>query len=284
MFAALAHVVVGHPWRVVGVWIVAALAIILFSPNLSDHTTGNQQDFLPSSFESVTAQNIGESEFPATAGATGTLVVSRRDGGALTPTDQQTALGLATTLQNDNIAGVGAVSAGPQSVSPDDKVVAIQVAFTGQPGEPQVNDAVPAVREAASSALQNTDLTSGLTGNAAILVDSNTAYDDAERIISIATVIVILATLGILFRSPLIAVLPVFVIGVVFLAVRGATAWATQIFDFEVSTTLDAILVVVLFGVGTDYTVFLLFRYREQMRAGADRLDGLAPRRGPSAA
>ena len=275
MFAALAHVVVGHPWRVVGVWIVAALAIILFSPNLSDHTTGNQQDFLPSSFESVTAQNIGDSEFPATAGATGTLVVSRRDGGALTPTDQQTALGLATTLQNDNIAGVGAVSAGPQSVSPDDKVVAIQVAFTGQPGEPQVNDAVPAVREAASSALQNTDLTSGLTGNAAILVDSNTAYDDAERIISIATVIVILATLGILFRSPLIAVLPVFVIGVVFLAVRGATAWATQIFDFEVSTTLDAILVVVLFGVGTDYTVFLLFRYREQVRDGADRLDGL---------
>lgn len=275
MFAALARVVVGHPWRVVGVWIVAALAIILFSPNLSDHTTGNQQDFLPSSFESVTAQNIGDSEFPATAGATGTLVVSRRDGGALTPTDQQTALGLATTLQNDDIAGVGAVSAGPQSVSPDDKVVAIQVAFTGQPGESQVNDAVPAVREAASSALQNTDLTSGLTGNAAILVDSNTAYDDAERIISIATVIVILATLGILFRSPLIAVLPVFVIGVVFLAVRGATAWATQIFDFEVSTTLDAILVVVLFGVGTDYTVFLLFRYREQVRDGADRLDGL---------
>ncbi|GAB92453.1 MMPL family transporter [Gordonia rhizosphera] len=275
MFAVLARVVAAHPWRVVVVWAIAVGAIIVFAPNLSDHTTGNQQDFLPSSFESVDAQNIGNEYFPATAGATGTLVVSRTDGGQLSPADQQTALGLATTLQNDKIPGVTTVTAGPQSVAPDDEVVALQVAFDGQPGDPDVDAAVPAVRDAASSALTNTDLTSGLTGNAAILVDSNNAYNDAERIITIATVIVILTTLGILFRSPLIAVLPVIVIAVVFLTVRGLTAWATQIFDFEVSTTLDAILVVVLFGVGTDYTVFLLFRYREHLRDGEERLDAL---------
>ncbi|MEE4022181.1 MMPL family transporter [Gordonia sp. PKS22-38] len=150
MFAALARVVTSHPSRVVGVWVVAALAVILFAPNLSDHTTGNQQDFLPSSFESVAAQSIGDAEFPATSGATGTLVVSRADGNQLTPADQQTALGLATTLQNDRIAGVTTVSAGQQSIAPDDKVVAIQIAFDGQPGEPQVDDAVPAVRDASS--------------------------------------------------------------------------------------------------------------------------------------
>jgi RND superfamily putative drug exporter len=74
--------------------------------------------------------------------------------------------------------------------------------------------------------------------------------------------------LGLVFRSPIIAILPIIVIGVVFTAVRGVTAMAAGLFDFEVSTTLDAILVVVLFGVGTDYIVFLLFRYREELRQG----------------
>jgi putative drug exporter of the RND superfamily len=268
MFAFIARIVVGHPWRVIAGWLVVAVAIIVFSPDLEDHTSGNNQDFLPTSFESIQAQDLGNEYFPATSGATGTLVVSRTDGAAMSPTDQQAAIGLATTLQNEKIPGVTAVTGSQQSFSPDGKVAALQVAFAGQPGDDIVNDAVPLVRTDATAALEGTDLQAGLTGNAAILVDSNSAYDDAENVITIATVIIILLTLGLVFRSPIIAVLPIVVIGVVFTAVRGVTAFAAELFDFEVSTSLDAILVVVLFGVGTDYIVFLLFRYREELRQG----------------
>lgn len=275
MFAFIARVVVGHPWRVIAGWAVIALLIIVFSPSLGDHTSGNNQDFLPKSFESVKAQELADEYFPASAGATGTLVVSRTDDAPLSPADQQAALGLATTLQNEKIPGVTAVTGSEESFSPDGKLVALQVSFEGQAGDPDADDAVPRVRDDARKALDGTGLRSGLTGNASILVDTDSAYDDAENIITIATVIVIVLTLGLVFRSPIIAVVPIVVIGIVYLAVRGVTAFATDLFDFEVPNTLDAILLVVLFGVGTDYIVFLLFRYREHLRQGANHHDAL---------
>ncbi|WP_037234633.1 MMPL family transporter [Rhodococcus wratislaviensis] len=269
MFAYIARTVVAHPWQVIAAWVVAAIAVILFAPSLDDYTTGNQQTFLPSSFESSEAQAVGNQYFPSLSGATGSLVVVRADDAPLSPTDQQTALNLATSLQNSAILGVVSVQGSPASLSADGKAAALQVVFDGQPGDDRVNDAVPVIRGDAEQQLNGTGLVSGLTGNAAIQVDTTAAYDNADKVITIATVIVILALLGLIFRSPVIAVLPVLVIGVVLSVVTGLTAVLADLFDFQVSTSLQSILVVVLFGVGTDYIVFLLFRYRERLRQQA---------------
>ncbi|MFV9452901.1 MMPL family transporter [Rhodococcus sp. NM-2] len=269
MFAYIARTVVAHPWQVIAAWVVAAIAVILFAPSLDDYTTGNQQTFLPSTFESSEAQAVGNEYFPSLSGATGSLVVVRADAAPLSPADQQTALNLATSLQNSAIPGVVSVQGSPASLSADGKAAALQVVFDGQPGDDQVNDAVPVIRGDAEQQLNGTGLVSGLTGNAAIQVDTTAAYDNADKVITIATVIVILALLGLIFRSPVIAVLPVLVIGVVLSVVTGLTAVLADLFDFQVSTSLQSILVVVLFGVGTDYIVFLLFRYRERLRQQA---------------
>lgn len=269
MFAYIARTVVAHPWQVIAAWVVAAIAVILFAPSLDDYTTGNQQTFLPSSFESSEAQAVGNQYFPSLSGATGSLVVVRADAAPLSPADQQTALNLATSLQNSAIPGVVSVQGSPASLSADGKAAALQVVFDGQPGDDRVNDAVPVIRGDAEQQLNGTGLVSGLTGNAAIQVDTTAAYDNADKVITIATVIVILALLGLIFRSPVIAVLPVLVIGVVLSVVTGLTAVLADLFDFQVSTSLQSILVVVLFGVGTDYIVFLLFRYRERLRQQA---------------
>nr|WP_263600585.1 MMPL family transporter [Oerskovia merdavium] len=275
MFGSIARTVIAHPWRVIGTWIVLAAAVIAFAPSLDDYTTGNQQSFLPSTFESVEAQDAGDENFPAQSGATGSLVVVRDDGAALTTADQGTVAALATTLQSDAIPGVVSVQETPQSLSPDGLTAALSVAFDGQPGDEAVDDAVPALRTASDEALAGSGLTSALTGNAAIQVDTTTAYASAERTITIATVLLIVLLLGLVFRSPLIAVIPIVVIGVVLSVVTGLTALLADLLDFQVSDTLQPILVVVLFGIGTDYIVFVLFRYREHLRRGESHREAL---------
>src|SRR4051812_5150960 len=96
MFAALGRVVTRHPWRVIGVWIVAAFLIIAFSPRLT--ATTDEAAFLPSHYESIQAQTIQERAFPAAAAPAAIIVVERSDGQPLTGADSQRVQTLATTL------------------------------------------------------------------------------------------------------------------------------------------------------------------------------------------
>jgi putative drug exporter of the RND superfamily len=268
VFSALAKSVIAHPWRTIAVWVVVAGLIIALSPKLSSYTTSNQQAFLPSSFESVKAQRVGEKYFPAQAGASGSLVVSRYDGAKLTPEDQQRVKGLVGSLTNDKLTGVSSVKLTPNSLSTNGKVMVAQVLFKGQPGADDVNSGVDAVRSKTEAYLAGSGLKNGLTGNAAISVDTTKAYEHADTIITIATVLLIVLLLGAIFRDPLICIIPIIVIGIVHSVAVGITADLADAFGFEVSNSVAPILVVVLFGVGTDYIVFLLFRYRERLREG----------------
>ena len=275
MFTALARSVVAHPWRTIVVWLILASAAIGLSASLSSVTTSNQQTFLPKSFESVQAQDVGNKYFAAQSGATGSLVVSRQDGGPLTQADQSKVSGLATSLTNDQIPGVLSVKASSSSFSTNGKVAALQIAFKGQPGDSLVNSAVTTVRDKSDAYLAGSGLKNGLTGSAPISVDTTAAYNHADTIITIATVILIVLLLGFIFRSPIIAVLPIIIIGIVLSATNGLTADLAKAFGFQVGNSLASILVVVLFGIGTDYIVFILFRYRERLRHGVPPAEAL---------
>ncbi|HVX19829.1 MAG TPA: MMPL family transporter [Acidimicrobiales bacterium] len=270
MFTKLGRVVVGHPWWVIGAWVVGAVLLVTLSPQLVKYTSNNNSSFLPSSYESVQALQVADKYFPSTAQASGTVVVSADDGGVLSTADQQKVTALAAALTADKITSVESVTTSPLFLSPDKKVQLVQVVFRGAPGTPGPNDAVPVVRNDTNAFLAGSGLNGGLTGSAAISVDSTQAFDSAEVVIAIATVALIVVLLGLVFRSVLIAVLPIVVIGVVHQMAQSLTADLADWFGFVVGPELAPLLVVVMFGVGTDYVVFMMFRHRERMAGGDD--------------
>jgi RND superfamily putative drug exporter len=275
MFAGVARFVVRHPWTVIGAWVAVVVIALVLSPSLVKYTNADQTAFLPKSFQSVQAQKIINTNFPQQAGASGVVVISRTDGQKLTQDDQATVVALAGALTAHDIPGVRDVVFAPQLISPDHKVALIEISFTAPPGNSAVNAAVGTIRDDTNAVLAKTPLKGGLTGDAAIQVDSTNAYDQAEVIISIATVALIVLLLGLIFRSPIICVLPLVIVGVVHQLVAALVADLASAFGFQVGQILAPILVVVLFGVGTDYIIFLLFRYRERLRAGESYRDAL---------
>ena len=62
--------------------------------------------------------------------------------------------------------------------------------------------------------------------------------------------------------------MPVVAIGGIYLLTRSLLASLAKTVGFKIDQNLTTLLVVVLFGIGTDYVLFLLFRYRERLRAG----------------
>ncbi len=264
----LAAMVTAHPWRVIGGWVVATLIVLALSPQLASFTSSNDSTFLPSSYQSVRAQAVAERYFPSVAGASGTIVVSRARGGILTASDQALVASLADRLAGEHLPSVRSVSTSALYLAPTRTVQIIQVGFTGQIGSTSTNAGVAALRARTDRLLSGTGLVGGLTGNAAISVDSAAEFAHAETIIELATVVLILLLLGLVFQSVAIAVLPLAVIGVIHQIAQALTADLADWFHFQVGTVMAPLLIVVMFGVGTDYFVFLVFRYRERLATG----------------
>jgi RND superfamily putative drug exporter len=269
-FAALGQLVTRHPWRVIGAWIIIAAAVIATAPALP--TTSNEASFLPSSYESIKAQNLQDQAFPQAGKVDATaaiIVFARSDHGRLSPADKAKVASVARTLNGRHIANILSVTAGP--ASPNGLVQTASVAMTNDVvngSGTQAADAIKALRADIKPLISGAGLYEGVTGSAAQQLDSQQSGNKAEQIVLLATLVLILVLLLIIFRSPIIALMPIITIAIVAEVAQGLIADVNSALNLNADSQTTVILIVVLFGIGTDYILFLMFRYRERLRAG----------------
>ena len=88
--------------------------------------------------------------------------------------------------------------------------------------------------------------------------------------VSIVTLLLIVVLLALIFRSVVACALPIVTVALVGTVANGLIAVANEAFDLKADSSISVILFIVLFGIGTDYILFFLFRYREALRLGFD--------------
>jgi putative drug exporter of the RND superfamily len=273
LFAWLGRAVVRHPWKVIALWVIAAVAVIMTSPGLP--TTSNESSFLPKNYESIRAMDLQDQAFPQTGSVTGAaaiIVFSRADGGKLTAADSAKVTEITKALNARHMHGIVSVTAGP--ASPNHLVQSAMVAMPNSVvngSGSASDDAVKALRADIKPLMAGTHLDEGVTGQAAQSLDSSQSSSKADQIVLLATLALILILLLIIFRSPIIALLPLVVIAVVSQVATGLIADVSKALNLHTDSSISTILIVVLFGIGTDYILFLMFRYRERLRRGEDR-------------
>ncbi|AUG76555.1 membrane protein [Kitasatospora sp. MMS16-BH015] len=271
MFHRIGQFVVRRAWWVIVAWIVAAIAIIGSAPQLTAQT--DESSFLPRHYESIQASLVQEKAFPASFTPAAILEFERTDGGKLTAADQADMNKVVQGLTDKHVAKVEKIlPVGPQSISKDGKYALSMIGMEkGAMQKPEAADSAKALREGAKELAQGTALKAQLGGQVAQNLDQQDSSKLANALIGIGTIVIILLTLGIIFRSPIIALLPILSIFVYSMVANGLIADASKAFGLKADNSVSAILIIVLFGVGTDYFLFLMFRYRERLRAGDDR-------------
>jgi RND superfamily putative drug exporter len=260
--------IVRNRWWVLGVWAVAAILIVAFSPSLSSVERNDQSSFLPKGYESIEAINIAKQVSPDSQNAIDFIVFKARSGQALTAADSQAIQQAARELAAQHLLHVLSVSTSALQLSPDHKIQLGKVVYSGSAFDTATISAVKTVRDRLDAALSKTDVTAAVTGQEAISYDTQGASDKALKIVSIGTLLLVLVLPAVVFRSPLAGLLPIISVGVIDLIATALIADAAKLFKFVVSQQLSVIFTVVLFGIGTDYILFLLFRYRERLRTG----------------
>ncbi|MEV0319720.1 MMPL family transporter [Streptomyces sp. NPDC050658] len=273
MFSGLGRFVVRRPWWIILAWVVAAGAVISLAPKLT--SSSDEASFLPDHYESIRAADVQEQEFPKQENVGAVIVFQRSDGGELTAGDSADVRRVSAGLQAQKIPEVQAVVPGP--VSPNKLVQTSVVAMPKltNPEDTAQQDAVDDLRADLKTELKGTDLSAGITGSAAQALDERDASEKAGLLVGVGTIVIIIVLLLVIFRSPIIALLPVVLIGLISPMATGLIASANKAFDMKADSSIQELLTVVLFGVGTDYILFLLFRYREALRAGEDPKGGM---------
>ncbi|MBL1086955.1 MMPL family transporter [Streptomyces actinomycinicus] len=265
MFRRIGNAVVRHPvWTIVA-WLIAAVAIVATAPSLPSNS--DESSFLPKSYESIKAADLQERAFPSAFTPSAIALYQRTDGGKLTAADQKDVARITSELGKKHIDQVQKVVPGQPSKDGRYALTLVQM-DSKNAGQPKQADAAEVLRDEVKKLAKGTHLDAKLGGSAAQALDQQDSSKRGQALIGIGTFVIILVTLLIIFRAPILAVLPLVLIGLVSAVANGLIAYATKLFDLQANSSISSILIVVLFGVGTDYFLFLIFRYRESLRAG----------------
>ncbi|WP_243056728.1 MMPL family transporter [Nocardioides sp. SR21] len=276
MFAALGRLTSRRPWFVIAAWVVIAIAVVSLAPALE--TTQEESEFLPDHYESIQAFDIQEEKFPGATSPAALIVFEREDGGSLTAEDQATIDQIAQDLGPELGAETfvqEVVTVGPDGEPNLSEDGLVQIGIVGLAEDatgydPKAYEDAEAMRDDLADLTEGSGLSATTTGSVPQGLDSQESGERALAIVGIATIVLIVGLLAIIFRSVIICLMPIVVVTLVSMVANGLIGWANEIFDLKADSSIETILVVVLYGIGTDYILFFLFRYRERLRQGED--------------
>src|SRR5690349_10036785 len=268
-FAAAGRLSVRFRWAIVLAWVAGAAAAMALLPSLSSVTQSDSTSFLPASAPSERAARLASPLQGATL--TSVTVVAARVGGPvggpLSAADGMFVGRLARSLSR--VDRVAAVRDAGQSADGHAEQLTVLAALAQSGGLAASDQAalVSRVRDAIRAAAPPAGLAVHTAGTVATRVDTNATSGKTGGQVQWFSIAFVIALLVAVFRSalaPLIAVLPAIV--VVLMSER-LTAEAA-VHGLGVSQIASLLLIVLVLGAGTDYALFLMFRVREEMRAG----------------
>jgi RND superfamily putative drug exporter len=263
-----------HPRWVVALWLMLAAvmgSLELFGPlNLSRLTAEGQAQLLPKDIESGWAADVIRRTWPEQAFDSVAVGVYQRAGG-VTEGDRAYLAELARSIMNDPKRPAPILRVlGPEStpeiarfLTSGDRTTTLLVAqLSSSFVAPATHDAVAWLERKASARPAPDGLTHVWSGDAVLgrdyLGDVQRSLDRA----ALATVVLLLIVLLVVYRSFVLALVPLVTIGVGLIISRGVLA-SLALGGWAMSPLVELFLVVILFGCGTDFCLFISWRYGE---------------------
>jgi len=244
------------PWAVVALWAAVLAVAGPFAGKLGDAEVNRAVDYLPASADSTQVAKIQDA-LPG-GESTDLVLVYHRDGG-LTAADRALA-----ARQTAEVASAHTLTARPHAVPSKDGSTLMYPVSSTEPG--QDDEARTAfVDEVRDTAHGGDGLAAEVGGPGALEVDAKKVYGSLGGPLLYTTVAVVAVLLILIYRSPLLWLVPLVVAGVADVLSMGIVYGLHRGLDVTVTGQSSAVTTILVFGAGTDYALLLVSRYREEL-------------------
>jgi RND superfamily putative drug exporter len=258
-------------WGVIVAWLVLVGLSAPFGAKIPEIT--NDEYVLPGGSPTRQIHELLSKRFPG--GDLRTALIVYRDRGGLTAADKQK-----IAADADALRGLRNIRQPVPPFAPGAPAGLVssngEVALTIVPIEAgevfHVRPTIEAIRERVAG---RGSLEVHVTGFPAITADYNSAIKDADLKLFGATVLLVLFLLIAVYRSPILALLPLIVVGVAYTSVTGVVYLLNRVIGLAVDSSSTSLLLVLMFGAGTDYCLLLVARYAARLRRTESAQDAL---------
>lgn len=256
-------------WLVLVAWLLAAMAFGSLAGKLGEVQDTSANAFLPRGAES--AQVNTELEKFRTDDLMPAVVVYSADGELTTE--------MRAKAEADREAFADAGLAAPEQqvgdvvTSDDGQALLVSVPMAGDDQE-VLADNVEQMREISGAGLPD-GLQSEVGGPAGSLADAFTIFDTLDGTLMMATGTVVILLLLLTYRSPVLWLLPALGVGFASVLTQAGTYLFAEYAGLQVDPQSSGVLMVLVFGIGTDYALLLIARYREELHQREDRHEAM---------
>jgi putative drug exporter of the RND superfamily len=256
-------------WVVLVGMIVLAMGLASQSGKFEQAQKNETESFLPGGAESVKAFELNKRVFDHGDVADAVIVYYRA--GGLTAADRAR---IAADRASLTLRPPRYVSRpGPPVFSRDGRAALLIATVHGQQGNStKFKDAVQAVRDRTHGDFGGLQVK--VTGPAGFSLDAIKVFGNINGTLLLATGLLVLVLLIIIYRSPIFWAIPFFTVVMAEASSRGLGYLLAEA-GVTINGQSGGILPVLVFGAGTDYALLLVSRYREELRHVDDKHEAL---------
>lgn len=273
-------------WATVFIWIAVLLILNIAFPQANSQKTETAGE-LKSSSPSQQANKIAGKEFPSDKGTPALLTFHHKSG--LDMEDIGAIQGFAQTMTENPASSQDSIpplhQMPPQAlmgmISKDGTTLIVPVSFkekiTPEELEKGIGDIEERIKDTFSENPLKTKMSEDdkllvrITGPAGIALDANKLFGQGDLKLLFGTVAIVLTLLLLIYRSPILALVPLVGVGIAYGIISPLLGWIGKNGWAEFDSQGLSIMTVLLFGAGTDYCLFLISSYRHKLEKVEDK-------------
>ena len=253
-------------WITISVWLVVMIGLSA-GPQLSEYKVTNFQS-LPNDAQSIIAETKLEEIFPNDQGTPGILVFHNPNGDV----SHDEVKVILDHISSANISGIKSIvdisKLPPQALSgfmsEDLSTMIVPMSLEAGLGNSEYAEINDEASELGNEAAEGLSTEFYITGPAGIAGDTVKLFEQADFVLLFATIIIILLLLILIYRSPLLAIIPLLATIIVYQVANQSIALMGS-FGLEINNSTTSIMSILLFAAVIDYSLFVFSRYREEL-------------------